>query len=106
MSTSTVRGARRQRVFTILFGIEGTDYKVQPLPIDPAVGMLAVRFCKQAGDGEVYDLYLDAFGWQCQCKGFLAHGHCKHVQTVQSAARIFGKPQPGAESFEPESVPA
>jgi hypothetical protein len=103
MSTSTAPKVPRQRVFSITFGIEGTDYKVLPLSIDPAVGMLAVRFCKQTGDGEVYDLYLDAFGWQCQCKGFLAHGHCKHVQTVQAAARIFGKPQPGAESFLAES---
>jgi hypothetical protein len=90
MSTPTARRLRRQRHFTITFGIEGTDYKLHPLPIDPSIGMVAVRFVKQGGDGEVYDLHRDGFGWNCQCKGFLAHGHCKHVETVRAAARIFG----------------
>jgi hypothetical protein len=82
--------AKRQRVFNITFTIDGTAYKVYPLAIDPAVGVKAWRFSKHGGDGEVYDLHADAFGVQCQCKGFLAHGHCKHMETVRAAAKVFG----------------
>jgi hypothetical protein len=89
MATVPGRKAKKQRVFFITFSIDGTDYKVLPLPIDPSIGTKAVRFCKQGGDGEVYDLHLDAFGWNCQCRGFLRHGHCKHVSTVQKAGPIF-----------------
>jgi hypothetical protein len=82
--------AKRRRVFNITFTIGGTDYKVYPLAIDPAVGVKAWRFSKQGGDREVYDLHADAFGVQCQCKGFMAHGYCKHMETVQAAAKVFG----------------
>jgi hypothetical protein len=43
----------------------------------------------QGGDGAVYDLHADAFGRHCQCLGFEQHGHCKRVQTVQAAGRLF-----------------
>jgi hypothetical protein len=89
MSTPTTGKARRQRTFTITFTIGGTAYHVYPLDCDPSIGTRAVRFCKQGGDGEVYDLHLNGFGWQCQCRGFERHGYCKHVRTVQAAARIF-----------------
>jgi hypothetical protein len=79
----------KQRTFAITFSIEGTDYKVFPLPIDPAVGSKAYRFAKQSGDGAVYDLHADRYGLQCQCLGFLRHGHCKHVETVQAVGKLF-----------------
>jgi hypothetical protein len=100
MATTTRARARKQRVFFITFQIDGTDYKVLPLPCDPSIGSKAVRFAKQAGDGEVYDLHLDTFGWQCQCRGFVAHGHCKHVSTVQKAGLIFGAAMPAPEPVE------
>ena len=97
MSTTTKARAPKQRTFSITFSIEGMDYKVSPLPIDPAIGSKAFRFAKQGGDGEIYDLYADAFGLQCQCRGFEAHGHCKHVQTIQKAGQLFNlqPPAPG-----------
>jgi hypothetical protein len=79
----------KQRAFSITFTIEGTDYKVYPLACDPSIGTKAFRFAKQGGDGEIYDLHADAFGLHCQCKGFVAHGHCKHVETVQAAGKLF-----------------
>jgi hypothetical protein len=89
MSTTTKPRAKKQRRFQISFMIDGTDYKVYPLPIDPAVGKKAFRFSKQGGDGAIYDLHADDYGLHCQCKGFLRHGHCKHVQTVQAAGKLF-----------------
>jgi hypothetical protein len=82
----------RQRTFSITFTIDGTAYRVSPLPCDPDVGSAAFRFAKQGGDGAVYDLCLSAYGWQCQCMGFLRWGHCKHVQTIQKAGQLFGVP--------------
>jgi hypothetical protein len=80
---------KKQRAFSITFTIDGTAYKVFPLPCDPAIGRKAFRFAKQGGDGAVYDLHADEYGLQCQCKGFLAHGHCKHVETTQAAGKLF-----------------
>jgi hypothetical protein len=28
-------------------------------------------------------------GLHCQCRGFEAHGHCKHVETTQAAGKLF-----------------
>ena len=89
MAAVSTRKAPKQRTFSITFTIEGTDYRVSPLPIDPAIGSKAFRFAKQGGDGEIYDLHADEFGLQCQCQGYLRRGHCKHVQTVQAAGRLF-----------------
>jgi hypothetical protein len=89
MSTTTRAKARKQRTFAIAFAIDGIDYMVFPLPIDPAVGSKAFRFAKQGGDGAIYDLHADRYGLQCQCKGFLRHGRCKHVQTIQAAGKLF-----------------
>jgi hypothetical protein len=89
MSTTTKAKARKQRTFTITFAIDGTAYKVSPLPCDPSIGRKAFRFAKHSGDGAVYDLHAADYGLHCQCKGFLAHGHCKHMETVQAAGKLF-----------------
>jgi hypothetical protein len=89
MMTTTENSAPKQGALAFTFSIDGIDYRVTPLPIDPAVGSKAFRFAKQAGDEAVYDLYLDRYGLQCECKGFLRHGHCKHVHTLQAAGAVF-----------------
>jgi hypothetical protein len=102
---STVSRPRRpkQRTFVITFTIDGQAYTVAPLDCDPQIGSAAFRFHKQGGDDAVYDLYLSTYGWQCQCKGFLRHGHGKHVCTVQQAGQLLGPaPAPNdAEACEP-----
>jgi hypothetical protein len=90
MASVTTPRRPKQRTFSITFTIDGWPYTVSPLPCDPDIGSAAFRFHKQGGDDAVYDLYLSGYGWQCQCKGFLRHGHCKHVGTVQKAGQLFG----------------
>jgi hypothetical protein len=90
MSRSTTPKRPKQRTFVITFTIDGQPYAVAPLDCDPAIGSAAFRFHKQGGDDAVYDLYLGDYGWQCKCKGFLHHGHCKHMQTLQKAGQLFG----------------
>ncbi len=33
----------------------------------------------KAGSGETYHVRIDGTRGSCECKGFLHHGHCKHV---------------------------
>jgi hypothetical protein len=106
MSRSTTSRSPKQRTFAVTFSIEGTDYRVSPLPCHPDIGSRAVRFAKQGGDGAVYDLCLRPFGWECQCLGFERYGYCKHARTVQKAGRLFGAgtPTPAPRDGRPEFI--
>lgn len=104
MSTTTKAKTPKQRTFSIDFTIEGDTYRIIPLPCDTAIGSKPFRFAKQTGDGAVYDIHLDTYGLHCQCKGFLRHGHCKHVQTVQAAGKLFNL-MPVAVPANPVPVP-
>jgi hypothetical protein len=45
----------------------------------------------QAERGEVYHVcFEDEFNHTCECKGFLRHGHCKHLDSLK-ALREYGK---------------
>lgn len=80
----------RQRFFQIHFVIEQDSYVLSVLPAHPDVAAKAFRFRKTTGDQAVYDVRLtDAFGLECECKGFLAHRHCKHCDTLRAAEGVF-----------------
>jgi hypothetical protein len=82
--------AKRQRVFSITFTIEGDSYAVSRLPAHPEVARSVFRFRKLTGDQAVYDVRFSPEGWAaCDCKGHEHHGHCKHVDTIKAAAGIF-----------------
>ena len=70
---------------TVCFAIDGTAYCVNPLDCEET----AFRLQKLADDGAIYDVRLTEFGWECDCRGFVAHGHCKHVKAVLEAGHIF-----------------
>jgi len=89
MTTVTTKAAPRQRRFAVTFHIEGSDYRVSPLSIDPSVGVKAFRFAKQTGDRATYDVRFTAHSGECECLGFLRHGHCKHVATLRAAEQLF-----------------
>jgi hypothetical protein len=89
MATATKSATKKQRYFGITFHIEGDDYTVSPLPIDPSIGSKTFRLAKQTGDGAVYDLHTDQHGIHCQCMGFLRHGHCQHCDTIRAAQKVF-----------------
>jgi hypothetical protein len=61
----------------VTVGSDVTRYALAYVPSDFGDGF---RFAKQGGDGAVYHVHLsDEWGRTCECLGFLAHGHCKHV---------------------------
>lgn len=57
--------------------IDGQTYRVMRFHADGGEGM---RLTKSSG--ESYDVFLPAGSGElttCDCKGFVAHGHCKHA---------------------------
>jgi hypothetical protein len=80
---------KRQRVFEIVFEIEGDSYKVSVLPCDPSIGRKAFRFRKLTGDGAVYDVCFTEHGPSCDCLGHLRWGSCKHAATLVAAGQVF-----------------
>ena len=66
-----------------------TDYWLRVVPSDFGE---AYRLSKivPTGDGpaelgEVYHvLFEDQFNHTCECKGFLRHGHCKHIDSLKA----------------------
>jgi hypothetical protein len=80
------------------------SYRVTPLDPDPAVARLAFRVEKAQG-GDCYDVRLpnwpenlpDGYA-ECDCKGFLAHGHCKHIDALRQAGLL---PRSGKDSRQP-----
>jgi hypothetical protein len=84
---------KRQRVFEIVFQIEGDAYKISVLPCDPAIGRKAFRFRKlTATELTTYDVRFTEHGPKCECMGYLRHRHCKHVQTLEAAEQVFRIP--------------
>ena len=90
------KAKKRQRFFSITFNIEADSYAVSRLPADASVANHAFRFRKLTGDEGVYDVRVTEHGPECECKGYLRHGHCKHCETLQAAAGVFDLTPPPA----------
>jgi hypothetical protein len=61
-----------------------TDYNLARIPSD--FGM-AFRLVKILGPHDRYDVLLDGERSYCDCKGFLHHGHCKHVDGLAALVK-------------------
>lgn len=52
----------------------------------------------QSQPGVVYDITRGREGWECECKGYIFHGSCKHLGAVERRAEregwAFGKVKP------------
>jgi len=73
--------------------IDGRSYRVECFP---AAGGQGVRFAKSTV--EFYDVFIpdpiavdaaDAYA-ACDCKGFEAHGHCKHLDAAGVISNVLG----------------
>lgn len=57
-------------------------YRFTLFPIDKAFGIVGVEWGNVVGD-EPYHVAVRADGsCQCDCRGFAAHGHCKHAHAT------------------------
>jgi hypothetical protein len=79
----------KTRVFQIRFVIGEDEYAVSALQPHPEVARKAFRFRKLTGDADVLDSRETEFGLECDCRGFTAHHHCKHCETLAAAEKVF-----------------
>jgi hypothetical protein len=68
------------------------DYFVLPLPADYGVAFELTKLVPGQGAGTRYHVNLGGEGEpaSCECKGFLKHGHCRHVEGL-TALRLAGR---------------
>jgi hypothetical protein len=66
----------------ITVGKETVTYWLLPAPSDFGRAFTLDKFA--ADGGERYAVNLNGRESLCECKGFLGHGHCKHVEGLQA----------------------
>jgi hypothetical protein len=67
---------------TITCGKTVADYYLRPLASDFGQGFELEKFSHQGS--ETYHVNLNGRESHCECKGFLRHGHCKHIDGLQA----------------------
>lgn len=70
------------QVLALTVGKETTFYKLETLLADAGQGFRLVKADKGDGPGEEYDVLLFGRQSSCECKGFLRHHHCKHLESL------------------------
>lgn len=73
------------QVLALTSGKDTTFYQLAAL--DHGFGEAAFRLSKAdrgEGPGEVYDVLIDGARSSCECKGFLRHHHCKHLEGIEA----------------------
>jgi hypothetical protein len=84
------RSPQGDAVLYIAVGKAAAHYFVRPLPADFG-SAYEVRKIGLAGFEPAYHVNLNGPDSSCECKGFLHHRHCKHVEglaALRSAGRI------------------
>jgi hypothetical protein len=61
-----------------------TYYHLEPLPSDFGRAFRVQKFASCGGDGTAYAVCLQDGADLCDCKGRLAHGHCRHISSLRS----------------------
>jgi hypothetical protein len=64
-------------------GTRTDNFRYSVLPIRSDVGGRAFEITRQ-DTGDTYHVLLHSPESSCECKGFLRHGHCKHVDALQT----------------------
>jgi hypothetical protein len=73
-------------VVEITVGDNTTDYFTRRLHSDYGLAFELVR--DTPDDPAVYHVILTEDGRQCDCKGFCAHGHCKHADAIHTLVQL------------------
>lgn len=91
-------------------GKVSTLYATCAFAVSPSMGRAGFQFAKIDADHmaiETYDLLVDHAGKvsSCDCKGFVAHQHCKHRDALAKLLELRPQPQP-APTPKPTPSPA
>jgi hypothetical protein len=74
------------------------EYFVLPIPTDFGMAYEVTKLVPGKGADTRYHVNLGEEGEaQCECKGFLSHGHCRHLSSLQ-ALRLAGRLGPAPET--------
>src|SRR5579884_2706988 len=81
-----------------------TFYKLEDIGADRGRGFRLTKAHGAPGEAGEYDVNLDGQFSSCECKGFLRHNHCRHIESLTAltnAGKLAAAPtQP--EPVEPE----
>src|SRR5579884_1269028 len=81
-----------------------TFYRLEEIGADRGRGFRLTKAQGAPGEAGEYEVLLDGQFSSCECKGFLRHNHCRHVESLtalQNAGKLTAAPtQP--EPVEPE----
>jgi hypothetical protein len=78
-------------ILWITAGREVTAYRLQDIGADRGRGFRLEKADKGDGETACYDVNLDGQFSSCECKGFLRHNHCKHLESLtalQNAGKL------------------
>jgi hypothetical protein len=80
--------------------VTADDYFVLPIPSDFGVAFEVTKLVPGVGAATRYHVNLGGEGEpaSCECKGFLGHGHCRHLESLTAlrlAGRLGPAPAPG-----------
>lgn len=67
---------------------ETTEYRVETFPADVGYGVCLMKLAPGSGSDKTeshYCLSVTRAGVvECECRGFIRHGHCKHADAVKA----------------------
>lgn len=63
--------------------LRSVRYELTPRPSDFGRAYSVRKLQMDGGDGTSYDVLL---GESCECKGYLKHGHCRHLESLAELA--------------------
>jgi hypothetical protein len=67
----------------ITVGKQATTYRLAVIPADFGAGYELTKLLPGGDDGKTYAVNLAG---SCECKGFLGHGHCNHLDGLRKLA--------------------
>jgi hypothetical protein len=87
------------RALCLTVGKDRFGYYITALETSWGLAFRLVKFAHQVEEGEPdhYDVNLDGARSTCECRGYLRHRHCKHIESLlalQAEGRLPPSPAP------------
>lgn len=63
--------------------LKDTHYHLEAIASDFGKAFQMTKFHSCGGDGAAYGVCIQDGADLCECRGFLAHGHCRHIDSLR-----------------------